>query len=68
MLVMGDRTMPTCRLGCVGAIPQHMPHVDIGEFVVMPNHVHGIVVIRERLVDVRGAGAVSKGQPLSQGG
>ncbi len=24
------------------------------EFVVMPNHVHGIVVIRERLVDVRG--------------
>lgn len=42
---------------CWDAIPQHMPHVDIGEFVVMPNHVHGIVVIRERLVDVRGAGA-----------
>lgn len=39
---------------CWDAIPQHMPHVDIGEFVVMPNHVHGIVVIRERLVDVRG--------------
>jgi len=38
-----------------------MPHVDVGEFVVMPNHVHGIVVIRERLVvargDVRGVGA-----------
>lgn len=31
-----------------------MPHVDVGEFVVMPNHVHGIAVIRERLVDVRG--------------
>lgn len=31
---------------CWGAIPDHMPHVDIGEFVVMPNHVHGIVVIR----------------------
>lgn len=39
---------------CWDAIPQHMPHVDVGEFVVMPNHVHGIVVIRERLVDVRG--------------
>jgi REP element-mobilizing transposase RayT len=39
---------------CWDAIPEHMPHVDIGEFVVMPNHVHGIVVIRERLVDVRG--------------
>ncbi|MBL7937900.1 MAG: hypothetical protein JNL43_00955 [Flavobacteriales bacterium] len=40
---------------CWDAIPEHMPHVDVGEFVVMPNHVHGIVVIRERLVDVRGA-------------
>ncbi len=39
---------------CWDAIPEHMPHVDIGEFVVMPNHVHGIVIIRERLVDVRG--------------
>lgn len=40
---------------CWDAIPQHMPHVDIGEFVVMPNHVHGIVVIRERLVVPVGA-------------
>ena len=39
---------------CWDAIPQHMPHVGVGEFVVMPNHVHGIVMIRERLVDVRG--------------
>lgn len=39
---------------CWVAIPQHMPHVDVGEFVVMPNHVHGIVVIRERASDVRG--------------
>ena len=34
---------------CWDAIPEHMPHVDIDEFVVMPNHVHGIVIIRERL-------------------
>lgn len=40
---------------CWGAIPHHMPHVDVGEFVVMPNHVHGIVVIRERLVVLLGA-------------
>ncbi len=32
---------------CWDAIPQHMPHVDIGAFVVMPNHVHGIIIIRE---------------------
>ena len=31
---------------CWDAIPEHMPHVDIGDFVVMPNHVHGIVIIR----------------------
>jgi len=45
---------------CWDAIPQHMPHVDIGEFVVMPNHVHGIVVIRERLV-------APDGKPLDGG-
>ena len=38
---------------CWDAIPEHMPHVDIGEFVVMPNHVHGIVIIRERMADAR---------------
>ena len=26
-------------------IPRHFPNADIDEFVVMPNHVHGIVVI-----------------------
>lgn len=26
-------------------IPDHFPHTDIDEFVVMPNHVHGIIVI-----------------------
>ncbi len=46
---------------CWYAIPEHMAHVAIGPFVVMPNHVHGIVVIRERLVDVRGdAGGVGR--------
>ena len=42
---------------CWYAIPEHMPHVDVGEFVVMPNHVHGIIIIRERAADVRGVGA-----------
>ncbi len=40
---------------CWDAIPEHMPHVGIGEFVVMPNHVHGIVVIRDRLMVPVGA-------------
>lgn len=34
---------------CWDAIPEHMPHAGVGEFVVMPNHVHGIVIIRHRL-------------------
>lgn len=41
---------------CWDAIPDHMAHVDIDEFVVMPNHMHGIVVIRERAAGAR-AGA-----------
>jgi putative transposase len=48
--VMATNALGNIAQQCWDAIPQHMPHVDIGEFVVMPNHVHGIVVIRERLV------------------
>ncbi len=30
-------------------IPNHFPHVEIGEFVVMPNHVHCILVVGSRV-------------------
>jgi putative transposase len=30
---------------CWRAIPEHFPSVELGAYVVMPNHVHGIVVI-----------------------
>jgi REP-associated tyrosine transposase len=30
---------------CWNAIPEHFPFVVLDEFVAMPNHVHGIVVI-----------------------
>lgn len=32
---------------CWDAIPQHFSHVVSDEFVVMPNHIHGIIVIAE---------------------
>jgi len=32
---------------CWDAIPAHMPMVELDEFIVMPNHVHGIIVIAE---------------------
>ncbi|MDR2139067.1 MAG: hypothetical protein LBP50_05930 [Tannerella sp.] len=37
-------------------IPQHFPHVELHEYVVMPNHIHGIVEII-RAVAVVGAGS-----------
>jgi REP element-mobilizing transposase RayT len=28
-------------------IPLHFPHVTLGNFVVMPNHVHGVIIIND---------------------
>jgi putative transposase len=30
---------------CWKAIPDHFPFVELGAFIVMPNHVHGIIII-----------------------
>jgi REP element-mobilizing transposase RayT len=30
---------------CWLAIPTHFPNVSLGEFVIMPNHIHGIICI-----------------------
>lgn len=32
---------------CWRAIPEHFPNVDLGTHIVMPNHGHGIILIRE---------------------
>lgn len=29
------------------AIPDHFPHVELGAFMVMPNHVHGVIIIND---------------------
>ncbi len=34
-------------LQCWYALPEHFPKLQLDEFVVMPNHIHGIVVIRD---------------------
>jgi REP element-mobilizing transposase RayT len=31
---------------CWRAIPEHFPNVDLGAHIIMPNHAHGIIVIR----------------------
>lgn len=33
---------------CWVAIPLHFPHVKLHEFVVMPNHLHGLIAIARR--------------------
>ncbi len=35
-------------------ITQHFPYVELGNFVVMPNHVHGILIIDKNRVDGNG--------------
>jgi len=32
---------------CWRAIPDHFPFVELGAYVIMPNHVHGIIVITD---------------------
>jgi len=33
-------------------LPNHNPHVSLDEFVIMPNHVHGIIILNEIRNDV----------------
>jgi len=30
---------------CWGDLPRHYPHVELDIFVIMPNHIHGIIVL-----------------------
>ena len=40
-------------------MPNHYPHVALDAFVIMPSHVHGIIVI----ADTAGAKATRRGAP-----
>ena len=46
--MMGLNPLGQIAHDCWRAIPDHHQHVQIDEFVIMPNHGHGIVVIVER--------------------
>lgn len=45
---------------CWNAIPAHFPHVMVDTFIVMPNHIHGIV----RLVGVKHSRSSANASPL----
>lgn len=53
--IFGDVRDDSIKLNPVGVmvqecwleIPRHFPFIHLDEFIVMPNHIHGIIVIRE---------------------
>lgn len=50
---------------CWRNIPTHFPHVDIDEFILMPNHIHGILVIDGRGTACRAPTGEQFGKPVS---
>jgi putative transposase len=52
---------------CWQEIPTHHTNIDIDEFIVMPNHVHGIIAISgpERLPELRKRGEIRRRLELS---
>ena len=50
--VMEPNAMGAAVQRCWDAVPEHMPMVVLDEFVVMPNHMHGIIVITDGTVPV----------------
>ena len=60
--IFGEIVNGVMRLSAEGAgvadvwanLPRHYPHVSLDAFVVMPNHVHGIVVLGHDAVDGQG--------------
>lgn len=67
--LFGDITNEEMRLSGLGkvadecwrSIPEHFPSVELGAHIVMPNHVHGIIVIHD---DGSGAGDRGKGAAM----
>ena len=39
-----------CAYACWLAIPQHFPNAVLEEFVVMPNHIHGIIRLKQQYI------------------
>ena len=44
-------------------IPQHFPHVMPGDYVIMPNHIHGILVIEDGTVGAKNFSPSQVGSP-----
>ena len=40
------------------AIPQRYPHIDLDSYVIMPDHMHGIIVLGEIKTGAKAIGAI----------
>jgi putative transposase len=40
---------------CWGEIPKHFLNVQLDEYIIMPNHIHGIIILTEPMVGTRQA-------------
>jgi len=49
-------------------IPEHFPHIELLEFVVMPNHMHGIIEIKNPPLATVRIGHVQSLHPIPQPG
>src|ERR1700757_2119468 len=47
-------------------IPNHYKNVEIDEFVIMPNHIHGIIIINDKFYDTVGIEQCSVPTKLSK--
>jgi len=45
---------------CWKQIPQHFPHVTLDEFIVMPNHLHGIITIQHAVTQPQSEPSIEK--------
>jgi REP element-mobilizing transposase RayT len=49
-------------------IPNHFPDVETGAFIIMPNHVHGIIIIIEPIIGRGAVPAPNIGDEMVRGG
>ncbi len=56
-MLFEDESIRSVIQECWDALPDHFAHVAIDEFVIMPNHVHGVVWILRDDIGDRGVGA-----------
>jgi REP element-mobilizing transposase RayT len=49
---------------CWDEIPRHFPHVELDAFVVMPNHVHGVLLFEDQAGDTGEPARAGHARPL----